>query len=237
MTPSNPHWLALDLSGSATSWALGRMENNRPQQIFKQTIGHSTNHSEAVISTLIQLFEKSHLSLNAVEKLLVTSGPGSYTGLRVALSTLKAFSLSRQFPIVTLSSHEAKVLAYAEKVAWELPYDHIYCVSNLSMNRYVSAHYRVRDRQKIQFVRDSVITGLNDFEDAESALILTEDETLAFLIPKEDGVTIEACPFEASFLLTAYEKSAGKREYQSLEEVISLTPTYYGESFKPPVKK
>lgn len=227
------HWLALDLSGTSTSWAIAQIEENKPVQVFEEVIGAGQNHAEAMIPALIDLFEKSHLSMSAIQKLLVMDGPGSYTGLRIGFSALKAFAMSKQLPIVAIKSHEAKILSYAESVAWELPFDHLYAVSNHSINRFVSAHYRLRDSNKLQFVRENVITGLNDFENAESALILTDDENTAFMMPQEPGVEVKAFPLKASFLFTAYEKSQSKKEYSSLEEIISLSPTYYGESFKP----
>lgn len=233
MLSQTQYWLALDLAGTRTSWSLARIEENKPIQVFDEEIGNGQNHSEAMICSLISLLEKSHLSLSAIQKLLVMDGPGSYTGLRIAFSAMKAFSFSKKIPIVTLSSHEAKALAYAEKAQWDLPYDHIYCVSNHTMNRYVSAHYRLRDTNNLQFVRETVITGLNDFENSESALILTDNEDTAFLMPKEQGVDVFDFPLKANFLFTAFDKSATKKEHASILEVIAMSPTYYGESFKP----
>jgi len=233
MVPSTTHWLALDLSGSRSSWSICRMEGGKIVQVFDEEIGLGQNHAEKMIPSLIELFEKSHLSMSAIQKLLVMDGPGSYTGLRIAYATVKAFSLSKQLPIVSIKSHEVKALAYAESVFWELPYDHIYCVSNHSMNRYVSAHYRIRNNNQMQFLRDNVIEGLNDFENAESALILTDNEDIAFITPKEPGVDVKAFPLSAKLLFTAYEKSVGKKTYTDISEIINLAPTYYGESFKP----
>ncbi len=233
MIPSTTHWLALDLAGAITSWSIARMDVGKPCDIFDETIGQGQNHSEAMIPALIQLFEKSHLSMSAIQKLLVMDGPGSYTGLRIAYAAIKAFAMSKNLPVVAIKSHEAKALAYAESVLWELPYDHIYCVSNHSMNRYVSAHYRLRNNNQLQFVRENVVTGLNDFENADSALILTDDEDVSFMMPKEAGVEVKTFPLQANFLFKAFDKSTSKKEYTTLEEVIALSPTYYGESFKP----
>ncbi len=49
---------------------------------------------------VVELFEAAGLSAADVDRAAVCTGPGSFTGLRVALSFAKGFALPRRLPIV-----------------------------------------------------------------------------------------------------------------------------------------
>ncbi|MGM0436759.1 MAG: tRNA (adenosine(37)-N6)-threonylcarbamoyltransferase complex dimerization subunit type 1 TsaB [Bacillota bacterium] len=70
-------------------------------------------HSERLLPNISHLFQESDYSINEINGIAVTVGPGSFTGLRIALSTVKGFAQALKIPIVGLSSLE--VLAYNYK--------------------------------------------------------------------------------------------------------------------------
>ena len=57
-----------------------------------------------------EAFNKSGLSLNDVDLLACSVGPGSFTGLRIGIATIKAFSDAKNLPVTSISSLEG--LAY-----------------------------------------------------------------------------------------------------------------------------
>lgn len=81
----------------------------------KQIIGeHMTNlkknHSVRLMPAVHQLMEDTAVSPEDLEKIVVSKGPGSYTGVRIGLSTAKSLAWALDIPIVGVSSLE--VLAY-----------------------------------------------------------------------------------------------------------------------------
>lgn len=68
-------------------------------------------HSENLMPMIEQAFNQSNLSLNDIDLLVCDKGPGSFTGIRIGVSTVKAFHDSMQIPYVGISSLET--LAYS----------------------------------------------------------------------------------------------------------------------------
>lgn len=69
----------------------------------KQEIG-SKRQSENAIPYLASLLEKHHLELLDVEEMIITRGPGSYTGVRVAMTIAKTLSVVAPVKIKAVSS-------------------------------------------------------------------------------------------------------------------------------------
>ena len=58
-------------------------------------------------------FDDTHLSIQDIDLLVCDKGPGSFTGIRIGIATVKAFHDSLDIPCVGISSLEA--LAYSIK--------------------------------------------------------------------------------------------------------------------------
>ena len=67
-------------------------------------------HSETLVPLIDKLLKDTNLKLSDVNLIACDIGPGSFTGIRIGISTVKAISQSLNIPIVEVSSLEA--LAY-----------------------------------------------------------------------------------------------------------------------------
>lgn len=70
-------------------------------------------HSENLMPMIKQAFEQSNLNLKDMDLLVCDKGPGSFTGIRIGVATVKAFQDSLGIPCIGVSSLEA--LAYSVK--------------------------------------------------------------------------------------------------------------------------
>ena len=70
-------------------------------------------HSENLMPMIQQAFKQSNLSLQDIDLLACDNGPGSFTGIRIGIATVKAFQDSLSIPCVGINSLEA--LAYSIK--------------------------------------------------------------------------------------------------------------------------
>ncbi len=68
-------------------------------------------HSERLMPNIDYLFQESGFKIANLEGLAVTVGPGSFTGLRIGLSTVKSFAQFLDIPVIGLST--LNVLAYS----------------------------------------------------------------------------------------------------------------------------
>ena len=60
--------------------------------------------SEKMIPELQKLLEKYHYSSKDISRVIVGVGPGSYTGIRIAITTAKILALSLKVPVYPVSS-------------------------------------------------------------------------------------------------------------------------------------
>lgn len=78
--------------------------------IKKLELNNGLTHSETLMPLVQQLFKETNLSLKDIDLLVSDIGPGSFTGIRIGVSTCKAFSDSLNIPCIGISSLD--VLAY-----------------------------------------------------------------------------------------------------------------------------
>ncbi|HYA31447.1 MAG TPA: tRNA (adenosine(37)-N6)-threonylcarbamoyltransferase complex dimerization subunit type 1 TsaB [Thermodesulfovibrionales bacterium] len=73
-----------------------------------------STHSEKLMTEVDHTLKQSGLQMSDIDVFGVSIGPGSFTGLRIGLSTVKGFSYATGKPIVAVPSLEA--------LAWNFPY-------------------------------------------------------------------------------------------------------------------
>lgn len=98
--------LAVDTSSKLCSVAILEDKN----LIKKLELDNGLTHSETLMPLIQQLLNECSLSLNNINLLVSDIGPGSFTGIRIGVSSCKAFSDCLNIPCVGISSLE--VLAY-----------------------------------------------------------------------------------------------------------------------------
>src|SRR5690606_31260140 len=67
-------------------------------------------HSLRLMPAIVQLMNDLNMKPNDLDKIVVANGPGSYTGVRIGVTTAKTLAWSLNIPVVGVSSLE--VLAY-----------------------------------------------------------------------------------------------------------------------------
>lgn len=64
----------------------------------------ATGHAEILFDRLAALLARNGLSHADVERIAVTAGPGSFTGLRIGLSAARGLGLARRLPVLGIPS-------------------------------------------------------------------------------------------------------------------------------------
>ena len=111
MPSPEPILLALDTSGDWASCALFLGERRLAER--EEKLGR--NLSEKLLAIVEQVLGEGHATLEDLWAIAVTTGPGSFTGLRVGLATVKGLSAAREgaLPVVSVGTLEA--LAFGAK--------------------------------------------------------------------------------------------------------------------------
>lgn len=103
--------LAIDVSGRALSGAIGARESASPRILGEFCLDTGKNHSLALLPMTEALLRNCHLKLADVDAFAVTVGPGSFTGLRIGLATVKAWCDALNKPAVAVGSLDAMARA------------------------------------------------------------------------------------------------------------------------------
>lgn len=78
--------------------------------ILELNIDNNKTHSETLMPLIDNLFKKTAIQLSNIDLLACDVGPGSFTGIRIGISSVKAIAESLNIPVIEVSSLEA--LAY-----------------------------------------------------------------------------------------------------------------------------
>lgn len=82
--------------------------------IFESRLNVRTTHSERLMTEIAQALKQSGLKITDIDVFAAAIGPGSFTGLRIGLSTVKGFAYATGKPVVSVPTLEA--------FAWNFPY-------------------------------------------------------------------------------------------------------------------
>ena len=80
-------------------------------------------HAEKLLLLVDELFEKAGLSFADLDAVAVSQGPGSYTGLRIGVSTAKGIAYALEIPLIGINTLQA--MAASQQVA---PGDYVVAV-------------------------------------------------------------------------------------------------------------
>ena len=100
--------LTLDTSTEILSCCI--TDNNK--LISETSIYNLKTHSINSINVIDTVLKNSNLTLKEMDGFITSKGPGSFTGLRIAFSIIKAFSFALNKPMICLSSLDT--LCYKE---------------------------------------------------------------------------------------------------------------------------
>ncbi|MCQ4086702.1 tRNA (adenosine(37)-N6)-threonylcarbamoyltransferase complex dimerization subunit type 1 TsaB [Saccharibacillus sp. JS10] len=96
--------LALDTSSAAQAVAV----LNEDQVLAESNKLAERNHSVNLLPEIQQLLQQSEINKSDLTGIAVGIGPGSYTGVRIAVTTAKTLAWALKIPVVAVSSLEAQ---------------------------------------------------------------------------------------------------------------------------------
>src|SRR5271169_4638083 len=94
--------LGLNTCGSTASVALGMAAADNIKILATASLAVRT-YSARLIPEIAAMLESRHATLRDVEAIVVVNGPGSFTGIRVGLSTAKGLAEGAGIPLIAVS--------------------------------------------------------------------------------------------------------------------------------------
>jgi tRNA threonylcarbamoyladenosine biosynthesis protein TsaB len=123
--------LAIDTALDACS--AGILDSNAGKLIAQESLAMKRGHAEALMPLIARVIKESGIPFTALDRIAVTIGPGSFTGLRVGLSAARGIALAADKPVVgvtTLTAYAAPVVSRNAEPpvisAIDARHDHVY---------------------------------------------------------------------------------------------------------------
>jgi N6-L-threonylcarbamoyladenine synthase len=107
--------LALDTAGVDCAAAVYDSGGDRVLAEITETIGKG--HAEHLIALIDRVLEKAGIDLKTVERIAVTIGPGSFTGIRVGVAAARGFALALGIPAVGVTTLAVIAAAHGDQAA------------------------------------------------------------------------------------------------------------------------
>lgn len=143
--------LGLDSSAIAGSCALCDITENGCKIIAGSFINTRQTHSQTLLPMVENMLKCTEIDIKQVEKLAVTSGPGSFTGIRIGVSAVKGLGFALGIPCVGVSTLHS--LAYNL-----LGIDCIACsVMDARCNQFYNALFRINGGSVERITEDRAI--------------------------------------------------------------------------------
>jgi len=80
----------------------------------KESISDGYTHAEQLTSFIQDVIGSANITLNKVEAVALSMGPGSYTGLRIGTSTAKGLCYALDIPLISISTLKAMAFAMSK---------------------------------------------------------------------------------------------------------------------------
>ncbi len=212
--------LALDTSSDALSVAL--LEDTALRaEIF---VNSGLNHSCTLLPTVKRLYDIAELNIAQTDLYVCTVGPGSFTGLRTGVCTMKGLAMAMGKPLVGLSTLEALA---ANAGPWP---ENICPLLDASRGKIYAALYRRDENGHLQLIGEEGVTDINRFLSAlEGEALFLGSGALKYAaeIKKERPQSFIADPQDCHVHARRVGILGGKKSAaEEIADVLTLAPRY-----------
>jgi tRNA threonylcarbamoyladenosine biosynthesis protein TsaB len=157
----------LFIDTSLSNLTIGIVDNNK--LINTKNIKLDNELSIYAVYYIDQLFKESNLDIKDIDQIIVTNGPGSYTGVRVGVTIAKTIAWALNKKIIPISSLKALSLSVNN-------YDYIICLLDARRDCYFAAIY---DQNNNDIIKEQYLDKnklLNYINNLQGDFILVSDK-------------------------------------------------------------
>ena len=142
--------LTLAFESSARPASVALMEDD--VLVSQYTQCSALTHSRTLLPMAEDLLKNAEISIKDIDRLAVAQGPGSFTGIRIGISTVKGLAWALDKPCVGVSTLEA--------MAWNgcAQNDPVCCVMDARRSQVYNALFEIRNGAPVRLCEDRAIS-------------------------------------------------------------------------------
>ncbi len=125
--------LILAIDTALDACAAGILDTDAGELVAQESVGMKRGHAEALMPLIARVMKASGIAFPRLDRIAVTTGPGSFTGVRVGLSAARGIALAADKPVVgvtTLTAYAAPIVSRNAEhpviSAIDARHDHVY---------------------------------------------------------------------------------------------------------------
>ena len=186
----------------------------------KQEVNEQYSHAEKLTVFIAELFKNQDFTIQDLDAVAVSKGPGSYTGLRIGVSTAKGLCYALDIPLVAISTLRAMAFGMAKKEESDL-----YCPMIDARRMEVYNAFFNAENKEIRGVQADIINEQSYKKELEKSVLFFGDgaEKCKQMIQHPNARFIDGIfPSSKDMLEIANEKFAEK----DFEDVVYSEPFY-----------
>jgi len=189
------------------------------------TLNVSVTHTGRLLPTIDQVLKNTAIPFSKIDALAVSIGPGSFTGLRIGVSTIKGLSLAGKKPVVSIPTLDALAQNYSDSELLICP------MLDARKKEVFTAFYRRRQSGGLlKLTADMVVPPLKFLENINEEVVFVGDGCQLYrpLIEKVLGSKAIFAPLHLNHPRAATVAFLGLEELKegNIREVNTLTPIY-----------
>ena len=141
--------LSIETSGELCSVALYFSE----QKYDERNILMKHIHSEKLVPMIEELLNSNSVKTNELDWIAVSNGPGSFTGLRIGMTTAKGLAFASNLPILPVPTFDALSL----QISIYVSDDNTFCIANnANIEEFYFAKYKMENSKIITVIAPSL---------------------------------------------------------------------------------
>ena len=165
--------LALDTSGMNCSACI--IDDEKVICDFNLNTG--TTHSQTLMPMIDNMQKYSEISLDDIDVFACSVGPGSFTGLRIGIATIKAFALAQNKPVIGVPS----LVGLAYNIS---NFDGIICsILDAKNDNVYAALFRYQNDRPVMienYITDSIDSLIENLKSKNEKVIFVGDGSVSF---------------------------------------------------------
>ena len=186
----------------------------------KEEVNEQYSHDKKLTGFITELFKTQDFTIKDLDAVAVSKGPGSYTGLRISVSTAKGLCYALDIPLISVSTLKAMAFGMAQKEKSDL-----YCpmIDARRMEVY-NAFYNITNKE-IRGIQADIIEACSYQKELDKKVLFFGDgaEKCKQMIQHPNARFIDGFfPSSKDMLEIANDKFAEK----DFEDVVYFEPFY-----------
>ena len=173
------------------------------ERVYEKRESNDRRASEVLLSDIDELLDKAGLTLNDMDFFAVITGPGSFTGLRIGVNTVKSFAYVLDKKIVAVTS--------LEKLAYNSKKERVCVVIKAYADYCIMAEFD-NDKKELSAPECLTYEEMNNILQSKKMEIIADDESKSRLKGTKKDEWKKS-------LIMAIESKVAKNEYMTYQEV------------------